>query len=160
MKTKKKAWLLCALLFLVCLFPLNTQAATKARAGVYQKTYKVSAGYKVMTRPANVLVVTKVSGKKITFVVEHYGINASPLYQTNTITATIKKNKVSKFKWKDSWGNSGTGSLKFSGKKVTVAMKTKKTASLNRWGWWNKETLTYKRKLKKSESKYYSDLKF
>jgi uncharacterized secreted protein with C-terminal beta-propeller domain len=160
MKTKKKSMILCFFLVLMCLFSVNAQAATQAKEGIYKKVYTPSASFQVYMKPSTSLVVTKIKAKKISFVVEYYGINGSPIYQTNTITATLKNNKVSKFKWKDSWGNSGTGSLKFSGKKVTVAMKTLQYAQFNRWGWSSKVTLTYSRKLTTKQKKYYSTLDF
>lgn len=159
MKVKKKVWFGCILLVLLCMLPVSAQAATKAKKGVYQKTYTPNASFRVVYKPCDALIVTKISGKKISFVVEHSGVNGSPLYQTNTITATLKNNKVSKFKWKDTWGNSGTGSIKFAGKKATITMKTKKMASINRWGWWTKKTLSFKRKATAREKKYYSNLK-
>lgn len=158
MRSKRKVRILCILLVLMCMLPTSAQAATKAKKGIYKKTY--SAPSWVTYKPGNALIVTKISGSKITFVLEHYGLNGSPLYQTNTITATLKNNKVSKFKWKDSWRNSGTGSIKFTGKKATITMKTKKEAAVNRSGWWTKETLTFKRKATAKQIKYYSNLKF
>jgi hypothetical protein len=144
----------------MCLFSVNAQAATKAKTGIYKVVYTPSASFQTYIKPSTSLVVTSIKGKKISFVMEYYGINGSPIYQTNTITATLKNNKVSKFKWKDSWGNSGTGSLKFSAKKVTVTMKTLKFAQFNRWGWSSKVTLPYKRKITAKEKKYYSTLEF
>lgn len=160
---KKRNGFKILLLLAVMLFALslNAQAATKAKAGVYKKTYSVSGSFaNARIKPADALIVTKVSGKKITFAVEHYGINGSPLYQTNTITAKIKKNKVSKFKWEDSWGNSGVGSLKFSNKSVKLTMKTKKQSSFNRWLWGGTDTLRYERKATAKEKKYYSKLNY
>lgn len=160
MRSKRKVGILCILLVLLCMLPMSAQAATKAKKGIYQKTYQYGASSWVTEQPANALIVTKISGKKISFVLEHYGVNGLPLYQTNTITATLKSNKVSSFKWKDSWENSGTGSIKFTSKKATITMKTTKTASRNRWGWWKKETLTFKKKATAKQNKYYSNLKF
>ena len=151
------------LLLAVMLFALslNAQAATKAKAGVYKKTYSVSGSFaNARIKPADALIVTKVFGKKITFVLEHYGVNGSPLYQTNTITASVRKNKVSKFKWEDNWGNSGVGSLKFSNKSVKITMKTKKQSSFNRWLWGGTDTLRYQRKATAKEKKYYSRLNY
>lgn len=112
MKTAKKHLnLFLLLLVMICALPLNAQASSKARTGVYQKSYKVSGPWAsgAKRKPTTSLVVTKLTKKKVSFVVEHYGINGSPLYQTSTITAPLKKNKVTKFKWADSWGNKGTG---------------------------------------------------
>lgn len=152
------------LLLAVMLFALslNVQAAAKAKTGVYKKSYAVSGSYAAgaSIRPADSLVVTKISGKKITFALEHYGINGSPLYQTNTIKGTIKKNKVSGFKWEDNWGNSGTGTLKFTGKSVKITMKATKTSSVNRWIWGGTVKLNYQRKATAKEKTYYSRLSY
>ncbi len=107
----------------------------------------------------SVVIVSAANGK-IKFVVEHNGVYGSPIYQTNTITATYNNNKVSKFSWTDSWGNSGTGKLVFGKKKVTVYMNVKNQSSLNRWMWWNKKTIKYQRKLKASEKEAYSNIYF
>ncbi len=163
MKTAKKHLnLFLLLLVMICALPLNVQAASKARTGVYQKSYKVSGPWAsgVRRKPTTSLVVTKLTKKKVSFVVEHYGINGSPLYQTNTITAPLKKNKVAKFKWEDSWGNKGTGSLFFSKNKVQVKMKVKKSSKFNRFYWDESVTLKYKRKLSAKDKAYFSHLKF
>lgn len=163
MKTAKKhLQLLLILLAAVCLFPTNAQAATKARTGVYQKTYRVSGPWAagVRRKPATSLVVTKLTKKKVSFVIEHYGINGSPLYQTETITAPLKKNRTTKFKWEDSWGNKGTGSLRFSKNTVQVNMKYKKASKFNRFYWDDSVTLKYKRKLTAKDRAYFSRLKF
>ena len=47
------------------------------------------------------------------------------------IKAKLKNNKAS-FQWKDTWGNSGTGKLKFSGGYVKLKIKQTYTADLNR----------------------------
>lgn len=127
-----------------------------AKAGLYSKEYSVStSGYQVTANPSNCFIVAGISGNKIKFVVEHYGVNGSPIYTTNTITATIKNNKVSRFNWVDSWGNRGYGSLSFGKSRVTVKMKTTHSASSNRWGWYSSETMSYERKLTSSEKKWY-----
>lgn len=107
----------------------------------------------------DVVVVSAANGR-IKFVVEHYGVYGSPIYQTNTITATYNNNKVSKFSWTDSWGNSGTGKLVFGKKKVTVYMTVKKQSSSNRWLWDKKKAIKYQRKLTASEKKAYSSIKW
>ncbi|WP_373212707.1 Ig domain-containing protein [Ruminococcus sp. 5_1_39BFAA] len=93
------------------------------------------------------VTVQKLSGGKIKFVAEHYGVNGSPIYQTNVITAKLSGNKVSKFSWKDTWGNSGTGSLVFGKNKVTLKMKTTVLSKWNRWGWQKSLTLPFEKSM-------------
>ena len=72
--------------------------------------------------PAYSLSIKKITKKgKITFQIEYSGKNWSPIISSNTIKGKIKGNKV-KFKWKDSWGCSGTGTLKFN-KNGTLRLK-------------------------------------
>jgi len=78
--------------------------------------------------------VNKVKNNKAKFQVTYLGRNASPLYETNVITAKIK-NKTVSFKWKDTWGNSGTGKLRLYNGYVKIKMKQTKTAE------WNRSTL-------------------
>lgn len=130
---------------------------SNVREGYYSKSYKVT-GYPngvVQYNPCDSLCVLDVKGNKIKFVVSHVGVNGSPLYETNVITASIKNNRVSSFKWNDSWGNNGTGSLSFSGKQVTVKMKVTKQASINRWMWKSKVTLPYKKPVSKETKNAY-----
>ena len=65
---------------------------------------------------------------------EKLGVNGSPIYATAPITAKRKGNTVS-FKWKDTWGNSGTGTLKLY--KGYVKLKVKQTYTAR----WNRSTL-------------------
>ncbi|MDO4339526.1 MAG: Ig-like domain-containing protein [Eubacteriales bacterium] len=101
------------------------------------------------------VTVQKLSGGKIRFVAEHYGVNGSPIYQTNVITAKLSGNKVSKFSWKDTWGNSGTGSLIFGKNKVTLKMKTTVLSKWNRWGWQESVTLPFKKSMTTSDVSSY-----
>lgn len=101
------------------------------------------------------VTVLKVSDSKIKFVAEHYGVNGSPIYQTNVITAKVSNNKVSKFTWTDSWGNSGTGSLTFRKNKVILKMKTTSTAQINRWGWYSSVTLPFRESMTTAKVRSY-----
>lgn len=49
--------------------------------------------------------------KTVVLTVSFIGRNASPVYETDEITATIEDNHTAAFEWKDSWSNQGTGSL-------------------------------------------------
>lgn len=134
---------------------------TYAKTGVYLKETKISGLPVYYANPSDCLVVVKKSGGKIKFVVEHYGLNGSPIYQTNTITTKLNGNKTGTFKWKDSWGNSGTGRLTFKKNKVTVKMNVKKQASVNRWLWLDSITLPYTdQKLTPTEKAYYADINY
>lgn len=109
------------------------------KQGVYSKTYDSPNPWS--TGAGDFFTVQIISSRKIKFMVQHHGVNYSPIYQTNVITAKVKDNKVSNFSWKDSWGNSGTGSLIFGKNKATLKMKTVKKSNLNRWLWY--DTLTF-----------------
>ena len=130
-----------------CTVKVKRKDVNYAKVGIYIKEYKVPPSYTgVFAGPSDSLIVQSISGDKIRFSVGHGGINASPLYDTGVITATIKNNKVSSFRWKnDGWGNKGTGSLIFGKNKVTVKMKVTKRSSDNRWMWWDSITLPYKK---------------
>ena len=76
----------------------------------------------------------KVTSTKVRLQLEKLGVNGSPIYATAPITAKRKGNTVS-FKWKDTWGNSGTGTLKLY--KGYVKLKVKQTYTAR----WNRSTL-------------------
>lgn len=123
--------MVCGLILVLVLsiFPVYpVQAATKY-TGRYCKTYKVK-GIKASSRPAYTVIINKVKNKKIKFQVSYTGVNASPIYDT-IVTAKLK-NKTASFKWKDSWGNSGTGKIKLYKKYIKIKMKQTKTAEGNR----------------------------
>lgn len=71
--------------------------------------------------PAYGVNVTAQNGAQIEFVVGKNGSDASPLYETDPIIATVVENSVS-FEWSDNWGDSGTGTLVFSKDSVNVKM--------------------------------------
>lgn len=90
------------------------------------------SNFRSASKASDDVAVVKAGKGKISFIVEHYGKNRSPIYQTNTIIASYDNNKVSSFRWKDSWGNSGSGKLKFGKNKVTVRMKVTKKSGFIR----------------------------
>lgn len=125
------------------------QAASTKYTGTYTKVWSVSVGYTVKLNPRYSVIVNKVTSKKMVFQIERLGINGSPLYTTAPITATRKGNTAN-FKWKDTWGNSGNGTLKLYNGYVKV--KVKQTQSSR----WNRSTLDtsgkYMKIYKKSNS--------
>lgn len=72
-----------------------------------KKEPNVNAG-----EPEYGIIIKKIKKNKVKFFISYIGTNWSPLIETKEITAKIKGNKA-KFKWRDSWGCSGTGTLKF-----------------------------------------------
>lgn len=85
-------------------------------------------------KPSYSVIVNKVTSTKVRLQLEKLGVNGSPIYATAPITAKRKGNTVS-FKWKDTWGNSGTGTLKLY--KGYVKLKVKQTYTAR----WNRSTL-------------------
>lgn len=134
---------------------IKVKAPNYAKQGIYEKTYGNNGA------AVECLVVLKASGGKVKFVVEHYGRYGMQIYQTNTITTKLNNNKTGKFKWKDSWGNSGTGKLIFKKNKVTVKMNVTKQSSHTMWLWHDSVTMKLtNKKLTSANKKYYSDLSF
>lgn len=88
----------------------------------------------VTIKPSYSVIVNKVTSTKVRLQLEKLGVNGSPIYATAPITAKRKGNTVS-FKWKDTWGNSGTGTLKLY--KGYVKLKVKQTYTAR----WNRSTL-------------------
>ena len=85
---------------------------------------------------ANYYVTIKsISKTKIKFDICKLGQYASPIYETGTITTSIKKDKTgtNTFKWTDSWENKGKGRIKFiSKKKIMLTMTETYRAPSNR----------------------------
>ena len=106
----------------------------KGCAGTYTKTWSVSSNMTVTIKPSYSVIVNKVTSTKVRLQLEKLGVNGSPIYATAPITAKRKGNTVS-FKWKDTWGNSGTGTLKLY--KGYVKLKVKQTYTAR----WNRSTL-------------------
>lgn len=159
LKMKKRCSIIILAMMFCCLFQIT--ATAKVKEGIYQKVYTPQTPVKVYVKPFDGLAVLKVHGGKIKFLIDHGGVNGSPYYSTPVITAKIKNGKVKRFKWKDSWGNSGTGSMTFKKNKVTIKMNTKKIAKINRWLWWKKVTLKFKTsKITSEQKKYFYSLKY
>lgn len=132
------------LVMLLTVFPVCQVQAAPKYTGSYYKKYKVEG--KADVQPCFNITVNKIKNNKIKFQVTYVGINASPLYETNVITAKLR-NKTASFKWKDTWGNSGTGKLKLYKGYVKIKMKQTKTAA------WNRATLDTQGKCKKIAKK-------
>ena len=109
-------------------------AASGKYTGTYTKTWSVSSNMTVTIKPSYSVIVNKVTSTKVRLQLEKLGVNGSPIYATAPITAKRKGNTVS-FKWKDTWGNSGTGTLKLY--KGYVKLKVKQTYTAR----WNRSTL-------------------
>lgn len=121
---------LLALFLLVTLLPGgNVQAAS--RTGHYQKRYKAKVSYPVWGQPAYGVVINRIRNGKVRFQISKAGVNGSPIYNSNVIKAKLKGKKTS-FRWKDTWGNSGTGKLKFGKNCVKVKVNQLQTARMNR----------------------------
>ena len=127
---KRMAAILLAVI-ITATFIQPVQAASTKYTGTYTKVWSVSAGYTVTLKPRYSVIVNKVTSTKIRFQLEKLGINGSPIYVTAPITATRKGNSAN-FKWKDTWGNSGSGTLKLYNGYVKVKVKQTKTAKWNR----------------------------
>ncbi len=85
--------------------------------------------------PAYFVNIVSASGRRITFNVCYVGRNASPIYETNDITATLNDVGACTFSWEDSWSNRGTGTLMLSNGiygGVYIDMKQTYTAPGNR----------------------------
>lgn len=74
------------------------------------------------------------------------------MVDTNVITARISGNKVSAFRWKDSNGKTGTGTLSFGQKKVTIRMK-----SAGYYLWPTKAVFRFQKTLGKEEIRRLSE---
>lgn len=135
MKCMSKMWkktgiAVMVLLLLAAVIPAGSvQAASKT--GQYQKKYKTQVSFPVWSEPAYGVVINRIKNGKVRFQISRAGVNGSPIYNSNVIKAKLKNNKAS-FQWKDTWGNSGTGKLKFSGRYVKLKIKQTYTADLNR----------------------------
>ena len=126
-------FLMLAIMITVTLYQ-PVQAASGKYTGTYTKTWSVSSNMTVTIRPSYSVIVNKVTSTKVRLQLEKLGVNGSPIYATAPITAKRKGNTVS-FKWKDTWGNSGTGALKLY--KGYVKLKVKQTYTAR----WNRSTL-------------------
>ncbi len=132
------------LALVLAIFPVFQVEAAPKYTGTYYKKYKT--GEKLTAQPMYSVTINKIKNKKIKFQVAYFGRNASPFYETNIITAKLK-NKTASFKWKDSWGNSGTGKLKLGKGYVKIKMKQTKNSK------WNRATLDTQKKYLKIRKK-------
>ena len=128
-------FLMLAIMITVTLYQ-PAQAASNKYTGTYTKTWSVSSNMTVTIRPSYSVIVNKVTSTKVRLQLEKLGVNGSPIYATAPITAKRKGNTVS-FKWKDTWGNSGTETLKLY--KGYVKLKVKQTYTTR----WNRSTLDH-----------------
>ena len=134
-KNLKRIIIIFLSIVITIVFSLPIQAASSKYAGTYTKVgYVSSSNITVNLKPCYSVIVNKVTNKKVTLQLEKLGINASPFYATYPITGNRKGNTVT-FKWRDTWGNSGTGTLKlYNG---YVKLKVKQVQSSR----WNRSTL-------------------
>lgn len=51
------------------------------------------------------------AAREIEILISRVGVNSSPLYTTESISASIASDHTVQFEWKDSWSNQGTGTL-------------------------------------------------
>ncbi len=100
-------------------------AGTYYRKGMNKEVSSTAGAYHV--------TINKITGAgKVVLALTYMGRNYSPLYQTNKITAQINGKKAS-FKWKDTWGNSGTGTITFDKRRqITLTVKETKNSGYNR----------------------------
>lgn len=126
-------------LFLLCIFFFDGNYH-KAEAAVsrYVKNSNFVGSYSATGKKPKAkngwygMRVRNIKKGKITFQIDKGGLNGSPLYMTKIVKAKIKKNKAS-FKWTDTWGNKGKGTIILKKKhKIVLSMKTTKSSGYNR----------------------------
>jgi hypothetical protein len=98
-------------------------------------TYYMKGFYKDANEEHGAYNVTigelKKSGN-MTLYISYLGRNYSPIYGTNVIKTKLKGNKAT-FKWKDSWGNKGKGSITLTKKhRFNLTVKVTKKSEFNR----------------------------
>ncbi|OUP73392.1 hypothetical protein B5F09_11640 [Erysipelatoclostridium sp. An173] len=77
--------------------------------------------------PQYYVEITLIDNNNITFVVNDIGVNGSPMYVTEPINAVIENNNAN-FNWKDSFGNSGIGTISIESQKVIYIQMTQTLA--------------------------------
>lgn len=123
------------------------RALKKVKTGyVYNKKTPGGIG-----KDSTSLIVLKVSGNRIKFLFTFMSASGR-MVDTNVITARISGNKVSAFRWKDSNGKTGTGTLSFGQKKVTIRMK-----SAGYYLWPTKAVFRFQKTLGKEEIRRLSE---
>lgn len=75
--------------------------------------------------PQYYVEITLIDNNNITFVVNDIGVNGSPIYITDPINVVIENNSGN-FNWKDSFGNSGVGSISIESESVIYVQMTQK----------------------------------
>lgn len=130
---KKLTVLALALMMVLVTVPAEPVQAAPKYTGTYVKRYKVK-GHDKSAWPTHAVIINRVKGKNIRFQIEKFGLNGNYIYATKVINAKIKDKTVS-FKWKDTWGNKGKGTLKLYKNKVKLKMVQTKTSK------WNRSTL-------------------
>lgn len=128
MKNISILFLVFVLLAFTCL-PVQAAVSSKS-TGTYKKVWKSSFTRNGIS-PTYCVIINKITKTKVVMQVERFGVNGSPIYLTDKITAKRSGNSAT-FKWKDSWNNSGTGKIVFSGNCVKIKMNQTKTAKGNR----------------------------
>ena len=109
--------------------------------GTYKKTTKKVGPKK---GAYNVIINSINKYGEVKFRVVYTAPKGIYLYATDIITVPVNGKKAS-FKWKDGWGNEGTGKLEFVKKhKIKLTMKQTYTASRNRNSLALKKTVTCK----------------
>lgn len=116
----------------------QTAAATQSSAQTSAKSWKSYTGtytkYFVKGQDFPVYgVLVKGGSGKIKMQVLYYGNNGSPIYCTYVKTVKMSSKGKGTFKWKDSWTNSGSGTIYLKDKKVKIIMKQTHTAKDNRY---------------------------
>lgn len=75
------------------------------------------------------------ASKTVEFVVSYVGPNSSPVYNTETISATVADDHTVAFEWADSWSNKGEGTLVLNPadtSSIQVMMTVTEEADVNR----------------------------
>ena len=133
----KKRLLILLMIFAVILSAfsvrdsIDAQAATKKSSYITNKKFKGTFEYKGEKRYwkkgwYSVIIHKITKDGIIRFNLDKGGINASPLYGTDILTARIKENKAH-FTYKDDgWGNKGKGTIVFN-RNGTIYLTVKQT---------------------------------
>ena len=119
-KIKKNQRAICFFLAVLCIvsfiWPQTVEA--KKRSYITNEAFVGTYGYKGNEGSFETgwyyIIINKISDSgKVRFALDLGGTNASPLYETGPLTATIKGKKA-KFTYEnDGWGNKGKGTIVF-----------------------------------------------
>lgn len=98
-------------------------------------TYYLKGSYKTANEKHgayNVTIGKLTKSGDMTLYISYVGQNYSPLYETSVIKTKVKGNKAT-FKWEDSWGNKGKGTITLTKKhRFNLTMKVTKESDYNR----------------------------